>query len=191
MLEGDRVRLRKLETSDLAHLHRWMNDQDVMAWARFMPDHMTSLSALEKEYEKELAGEDEHRTTLIIEDKELGKPVGWCTARSWERKHVNADLGVAFGEKDHWSKGYGTETMRLLLTLLFDHQGYHRLELWTLAENERAIRLASKMGFRKEGLEREAIYFDRAYHDVVSMGLLKAEWDAKQPAPAPRATKPV
>lgn len=178
MIEGDRVRLRRLERDDLPTLHRWMNDADVMTWARFSPDAMTSLAALEKTYEKELSGEDRERTTYVVEDRESGKPIGWCVIRTWDRKHVNANVGIGLGDKDLWGKGYGTEAFRLLLTIVFDHQGWHRAELWTLAENERAIRSFEKCGFVREGVAREASYSDGRYHDVLSMGLLKSEWDA-------------
>ena len=70
--------------------------------------------------------------------------------------------------------------MRLLLTIAFDQQGWHRAELWTLAENTRAVRAAEKCGFRKEAHERESAYFDGAYHDVVLMAQLKSEWDARK-----------
>ncbi len=102
MFEGENVRLRRLERSDLETLHRWMNDREVMAWARFSPDHMTSLAALEKEYEKELAGEEHDRTTFFIEDRSSGKAIGWCTVRTWDRKHVSANVGIGLGEKALW-----------------------------------------------------------------------------------------
>jgi diamine N-acetyltransferase len=180
MIEGERVRLRKVEKTDLPLLHKWLNDTDVMAWARFSPDHMVSLSALEKDFEKELAGEDAERTHFFIEERSSGKPIGWCVMRTWDRKHVSANVGIGLGEKEYWSKGFGTEAVRLLLAIVFDHQGWHRADLWTLAENERAIRSAQKAGFRKEGLEREGAYHSGAYHDVVQMGQLKSEWDARK-----------
>ncbi len=187
MIEGDHVRLRKLERSDLPALHAWMNDRDVMAWARFSPDHMVSLSALEKDFEKELTGEDRDRTTFIIEEQSSGKALGWCTARTGDRKHVNANLGIGLGDKARWGKGYGTEAVGLLLGIVFDQQAWHRAELYTLAENERAIRSAEKNGFRRCGLEREAAFYNGAYHDVVKMELLRAEWDARK---APKRRKP-
>ena len=180
MIEGDRVRLRKLERTDLPLLHRWMNDRDVMAWARFSPDHMVSLSALEKDYEKELTGEDRERTTFFIEERATGRPIGWCTARTWDRKHVSANLGIGLGEKDFWGKGYGTEAVSLLLGIVFDQQGWHRAELYTLAENERAIRSAEKAGFRRCGQEHESAFYDGAYHDIIEMELLRSEWDARK-----------
>ncbi len=187
MIEGERVRLRKLERADLASLHRWMNDRDVMAWARFSPDHMVSLSALEKEFETELTGENRERTTFIIEERSSGHPIGWCTARTGDRKHVNTNVGIGLGEKELWGKGYGTEAVSLLLGVVFDQQAWHRAELYTLAENVRAIRSAEKCGFRECGREHESTYYDGAYRDVVEMELLKSDWDGRKRHRAPHA----
>ncbi len=184
MIEGEHVRLRKLERTDLPTLHRWMNDRDVMAWARFSPDHMVSLAALEKDYEKELAGEDRERTTFLIEDRAKGTPIGWCTMRTRDRKHVTANVGIGLGEKVLWGKGFGTEAVALLLGVVFDQQGWHRADLYTLAENERAIRSAERCGFRRAGLQREGTYYDGGFHDVVEMELLKSDWDAARKPPA-------
>jgi RimJ/RimL family protein N-acetyltransferase len=186
MIEGEHVRLRKLERTDLSTIHRWMNDRELMAWGRFSPDHMVSLAALEKEYEKELSGEDRERTTYIIEDNSSGNAIGWCTVRTWDRKHVSANVGIGLGEKDLWGKGYGTEAVQLLLQIVFDHQGWHRAELYTLAENKRAIRSAKKCGFRRCGIEHESSYYEGGYHDVVEMEQLKAEWDVRRSS----ATRP-
>lgn len=186
MIEGERVRLRKLERTDLPLLHRWMNDHDVMAWARFSPDHMVSLSALERDFEKELTGEDRDRTTYIIEDRASGTSMGWCTARTGDRKHVSANLGIGIGTKERWGKGIGTEAVGLLLEIVFGQQGWHRAELFTLADNARAIRSAEKCGFQRCGLEHESTFYDGAYHDVVMMELLRPAWEAQREKVAPR-----
>lgn len=180
MIEGERVRLRRIERADLPILHRWMNDADLMAWARFSPDHMISEAQLEKELEKDLTGEGSDRIHYMIEEQASGRAMGWCTVRTWDQKHVSANVGIALGERENWGKGYGTEAMRLLLAIVFDHQGWHRAELWTLADNERAIRSFEKCGFRIEGREREATYYRGGYHDIVLMAQLKSEWDGRK-----------
>ncbi len=180
MIDGELVRLRKLERGDLPLLHRWVNDRDVVGWSRFSPDLMQSLVEVEREFERELAGDERERTTYIIEEKATKRAIGWCVLRTWDRKHVNTNVGISIGEKDLWGKGLGTDAMRALLEIAFDQQGWHRAELWTLADNERAIRSFEKCGFRREGLERESAYYDGAYHDVVLMGLLKSDWDARK-----------
>lgn len=149
-----------------------------MAWARFTPDHMVSLEALEKEYAKELAGEDEDRVTYLVEEKETGRPLGSCVMRTWDRKHVSTIVGILM-EKGSWGQGLGTEAMLLLLAIAFDAQGWHRAALWTLADNERAIRSFERCGFRLVGVEREATYSEGHHRDVALMELLKSEWDAQ------------
>ncbi len=196
MMDGEHVRLRKLEKADLPLLHRWMNDREVMAWARFSPDHMISLSALEKEYEKELAGEDRERSTFMIEDRGSGHTIGWTTVRTWDRKHVSANVGIGLGEKAYWGRGFGTEAVGLLLGIVFDQQGWHRAELYTLADNRRAIRSAEKCGFRVCGREKESTFYNGTFHDVVEMEQLRSEWDARQaptkdrPRKRPRRARP-
>ena len=180
VIEGERVRLRKVEKQDLPLLHKWANDRDVVAWARFSPEQMSSLAALEKAYEKELHDEETERTSYMIEETATSRAIGWCVVRTWDRKHVSANVGISLGEKDLWGKGYGTEAMSLLLEIVFDHQGWHHAELWTLAENDRAIKSFEKCGFRRVGVEREVAYFSGGYHDVVLMEQLKSEWDARK-----------
>lgn len=178
VIEGERVRLRRIERADLVTLHRWMNDSEVVSWARFSADHMISQAQLERDLEKDFAGDDTEHLRYIVEERASGSAIGWCTIRTWDRKHVSANVGIALGDKALWGKGYGTEAMRLLLTIVFDFQGWHRAELWTLAENERAIKSFEKCGFRIEGREHESTYYEGAYHDVVLMAVLKSEWDA-------------
>jgi len=182
VMEGEHVRLRRIERADIATVHKWMNDSEVMAWARFSADHMISAAQLERDLEKDLAGEDTESVRYMVEDRATGAPIGWCTIRTWDRKHVSANVGIALGEKAYWGKGYGTEAMRLLLTIVFDYQGWHRADLWTLAENDRAIKSFEKAGFRLEGRERESTYYEGRYHDVVLMAQLKSEWDARKAA---------
>jgi RimJ/RimL family protein N-acetyltransferase len=182
VIDGELVRLRKLERGDLSLIHRWVNDREVVAWSRFSPDLMQSLVEVEREFERELTGDERERTTYVIEEKATKRAIGWCVLRTWDRKHVNTNVGISIGEKELWGKGLGTDAMRALLEIAFDQQGWHRAELWTLADNERAIRSFEKCGFRREGLQKEAAYYDGAYHDVVLMGLLKSERDATKRA---------
>src|SRR5438445_12113583 len=97
MIEGEKVRLRKVERTDLPLLHKWANDRDVVAWARFSPEHMTSLAALEKAYEKELHDEETERTSYMIEERASSKPIGWCVMRARGRKPVSATVAGRLG----------------------------------------------------------------------------------------------
>lgn len=185
MLTGNLVVLRALEREDLAALHRWQNDEEIMRLARSFPDHVISKEALEAEFARELKGEDTGRKAYIIEEKSTHNPVGWATIRIhlFQRRVTTADVGLALGEKSAWNKGYGTETSKLLLDEVFRQMNLHRAEWWTFSENVASIQLARKIGFKEEARLRDAVFFDNHYHDLVAFGLLKPEFESIRAAP--------
>lgn len=177
MIRGKIVYLRGLEKGDLILLHDYLNDEEVMAWARSRPDHMVSMEGLEREYEAELRGDDPRRRTFVVVENTSGRPIGWASIR-WHGPHTTtADIGIALGDKQHRGKGVGTEVNYLLTRLAFEQYNMHKVELWTLAENKAAIRSAEKNGYRIEGTLRETVYFNGRFHDGVLMGITKDDYE--------------
>jgi RimJ/RimL family protein N-acetyltransferase len=178
MIQGKRVYLRGLERGDLKLLHKMMNDEEVMEWARFRPDHTITMEALEKEYEGELKGESPTRRTFAIVDKKSGRVIGWSSIRWYRPFHTSADIGLAIGDKKLRGKGVGTEVTGLLTALAFEQYNMHKVELFTRGDNMAMIRSAEKNGFRIEGRIRETLYFNGKFHDGVQMGVLREEFEA-------------
>ena len=87
-------------------------------------------------------------------------------------------MGIVIGEKEYWSKGYGTDTVRALLRFAFEQMNLNRVELGTFDFNERAQACYRKCGFVEEGRRREDRFIDGRYHDLVIMGILRREWEA-------------
>jgi RimJ/RimL family protein N-acetyltransferase len=68
--------------------------------------------------------------------------------------------------------GLGTMMMKKAIEIA-KARGFHRLGLTVVADNKRAIKVYEKVGFKKEGIARDAFYGDdHRYHDEVEMGLL-------------------
>jgi RimJ/RimL family protein N-acetyltransferase len=59
----------------------------------------------------------------------------------------SAEVSVVIGERDLWGSGYGQEAMQLLLRYGFDRLSLRRIWLVVRAENSRAIRLFTRLGF--------------------------------------------
>jgi RimJ/RimL family protein N-acetyltransferase len=90
----------------------------------------------------------------------------------WNRNAlVGADVVPALRHQ-----GYATEMFDYVLRYLFDQCGLHRVALSTLDDNAPALALYRKLGFVEEGRERQAIFREGAFRDLVVMGLLAAEW---------------
>ena len=188
MLEGELVRLRALEPDDLERCYRWMNDPEV---TRFIEGGRYPLSmAQEREWldnaTKSRSGFS--NVLLAIETKEGGLHIGNAGLHEASPEHRRAKLGIVIGEKDYWSKGYGTDTIRTLLRFAFEQMNLNRVELGTFDFNERAQACYRKCGFVEEGRRREDRYIDGQYHDLLIMGILRREWEAtssRQPATDP------
>lgn len=175
MLQGRLVHLRGIERDDLKLLHQLENDEEVMGWARFRPDHAVSMDELEKRYEDELKGNSPTRRTFAIVYRKTGEVAGWCSIRWWRPFVTSAEIGLALA-KEQRGKGIGTEVTGLLTELAFDQYNMHKVELFTRADNRAMIRSAEKNGFKVEGRLRETLYFDGKFHDGVQMGVLRGEF---------------
>jgi RimJ/RimL family protein N-acetyltransferase len=76
-------------------------------------------------------------------------------------------------------QGYAQEMYEYFFHYLFDQCGLHRLALVTLETNAPAIALYRKLGFVEEGRERQSLFRDGRFQDLIAMGLLANEWRQK------------
>jgi RimJ/RimL family protein N-acetyltransferase len=180
MIAGKHVALRALEREDLKLMHKWLNDEEIMQWARSKPDNTASMESVEKEFEQDLKGENPHRRTFIVIERKSGKPVGWAMIRWWRAFSTTADLGLVIAEKRLRGKGFGTEATSLLVDVAFSQHNMHKAELFTRADNKAAIRAVTKCGFKLEGRHRDEVYFNGKYWDGLTFGLIRNEYDKRK-----------
>ena len=177
MLKGEKVLLRPVKRSDISHFLKWFNDPEVIQYLNmYLP--MTEMA--EEKWIEDLAtrgraGTDAH---FVIEamDGDDNTPIGNIGLHGISTKDHGALFGIAIGEKDYWSKGYGTEATRLILNYGFQQLNLHRIWSAAFAFNERSIKLHMRVGFREEGRQREAMFKNGEFHDIVEFGILRDEW---------------
>jgi diamine N-acetyltransferase len=76
------------------------------------------------------------------------------------------------------NQGIGSKLLNEVAERAFHQYGAHRLFLDVLVTNDRARHVYRSFGFREEGIMREVIYQDGAYHSLVLMSLLESEYRA-------------
>lgn len=183
MINGKKVRLRAIEREDIPKFVRWLNDPEVTQYLTlYMP-----ISRVEEERWFEQQLESQNSKVLAIETNE-GLHIGNIGLHDIDWKNRHAMLGIFIGEKEYWGLGYGTDAVMTLLGFAFQEMNLHRIYLYVFDYNERAIRCYQKCGFQVEGRQREGLYQNGEYHDLLSMSILESEYRAHQEA-APSDTE--
>jgi RimJ/RimL family protein N-acetyltransferase len=69
------------------------------------------------------------------------------------------------------------EAELLILQYAFHHLGLNRLYCEVLAGNTRVLEIHKRLGFREEGRQRQAIYKAGSFQDVVSLAMLREDYE--------------
>ena len=174
LFESTRVILRKMTAQDAEIYHVWRNDLEVMQSTAPLLD-VYNIEDTEEFVTQTILASHSSKSYIIV-DKESQKPIGITSLVHIDYKNRNAECIIDIGDKKAWGKGYGTETMKLLLDFGFLELNLHRMYLRVLSFNIRGIKLYEKVGFQQEGKSRESIFRDGKWHDIIHMSILQKEY---------------
>ena len=176
MLEGTLVRLRALEATDLERAYTWINDREVTRYlsARYPLSHADEERWLRDAPTNGFA----NGVRLAIETKD-GVHIGNMGLHDVNPEDRKAGLGIMIGEKAYWSNGYGSDAIDTLLRFAFHEMNLNRVWLHVFEFNERAAACYRKCGFQQEGHLRQHRYSEGRYYDVLVMGILRDEFEAR------------
>lgn len=182
LLTGKLVRLCALDPETTAkHWAKWRMNSEFSRLLDTEPATIPSANAtrewMEKHLEDWLAFEFEIRT---VEGNQL---IGSTGLEGNIKFHADAFVGIGIGEPEYWSKGYGTEAMRLVLGYAFMELNLQRVSLDVFEYNPRAIHSYEKAGFKQEGRERGRLLREGRRWDLIFMGILREEWLITYQAP--------
>jgi RimJ/RimL family protein N-acetyltransferase len=180
-LQGERVRLRRLIETDLPAVQRWRSDPEVTRF--WVTRQVPTLDDL-----KHWLAENRRSgsLTLLIED-EAGQPIGYSDVFGISAEHRHCELSLMIGEPGTRGRGYGYESLRVLLAYLFAPRDerippMHKVTLSVFEENSAARRLYERCGFRVDGVLREDMWYDGQWHDQLLMSVLAEEFRSQRSA---------
>lgn len=174
MLKGKNVRLRAVERDDLKRLHALEQNVDLVLLGdgHWEPG---SLARWEKQFDKNLDQDDPAWFVIEADDRVIGT-IG---LHHRNRRESTTQFGIGIYDPEYVGRGYGREAIMLLLEWAFNVQNWRRVWLDTVAVNERAIRAYRACGFVEEGRLREHCWQNGEYVDMVLMGQLRSDWEAR------------
>lgn len=172
MLTGELVTLRPVRRGDYEQLYAWRTD--IATWmdtSAYAPVPWT-FEAFTEYYDRIIREAKEALDWAVEVD---GTLVGRCGMFDFNDLSRHAEVGLSYGP-EHRGKGYGRDTLRVLLRYAFVYRNLHRVHLETTATNTAALRCYAAVGFVEEGRLREHAYVDGRYVDMVVMSVLRSEW---------------
>jgi RimJ/RimL family protein N-acetyltransferase len=178
MLKGSYVILKPPERQYIDNFLKWMNDKEITQYLKiFRP----LTREMEEEWFESLKKHENFFLFSIFIPTETDKDriIGNCSIDVDWKNRVGT-CGIVIGEKDCLGKGFGTESMKLLIEYGFNTLNLNRIELDTYEFNVRAFKSYKKAGFIEEGRKRKAVYVNGKYHDRIILSILRHEWQEKK-----------
>jgi len=175
MLKGERVILRSIMRADLPDLCEFNNDLEVELLGGGDPPIPQSYARLEAQYDQDASRGGHDGARFAIEAD--GKCIGQCGLFDFNETARTCELGITIGNRDYWGRGYGRETINLLLDYAFRIRNYRRVWLTVNGTNQRAYRAYRACGFQEEGRLRHHVWSNGEYIDLICMGVLRDEWN--------------
>jgi [ribosomal protein S5]-alanine N-acetyltransferase len=172
-LEGPRVRLRWLDTPDLARIYEVFSDPKVMRyWSTPAWEDRGRAQTLLDQIKRCFA--ERSLFQWGIEEKATPGIIGTTTLAHLDFDNGRAELGYAL-RHDHWGGGWMREAIDVLADFAFADLGLRRLEADVDPRNDRSVALLERIGFVKEGLLRERWCVAGEIQDAAFYGLLAKE----------------
>ena len=125
-----------------------------------------------------------------IEKKGEGSLIGSCGYYKWLKPEGRqAEIGFDL-DSLYWGQGIMAEALTAIIDFGFQKMKLNRIELLVMPRNERSIKLASKLGFKKEGVLREHGFDEKMRPvDEAIFSMLRRDW-VKRRSAVKRTTGP-
>lgn len=178
ILETPRLLLREIVRADAPSILRIRGDAEVTRYNTGAPyQSLDDAIALIDDMALLYRQKRELRWGIMLKgvDGLTDGVIGMCGYNYWvqadQRASIGYDLARAF-----WRDGIMTEALRAVLGFGFTQMSLNRIEAEVAVENTASIKLLRKLGFRREGIQREQFFEDGLFHDLLLFGLLRREY---------------
>lgn len=177
LLEGQRVRLRSFELSDLDEIMKHWNRMELRKLLGNVDRGPVARSEEEEWIKSTWKIRQERRAfTFAIEVVADNKLIGGTGLFDISWTSRSAEVGISIYNPEYWGKGYGVESLNLILSFAFQDLNLNRVGLEVFVFNKRAHKCYLKVGFKEMGKRRKARFIEGRYHDSILMDILREEW---------------
>lgn len=172
-METQNFIIRETEFKDYEYFAQWEKDPVVTQYLSFDEERTYEDVVTEALYNK--FSKEKMDFTIVARDS--GEPVGRIYISRVDRHSDSLDITKFYiGDHNLWGKGIGREIMNEILEYCFTFLHMERVTLDYYTGNKRASTLYESLGFKSEGVARNATKKDGRYYDLHLMSMLRSEF---------------
>jgi RimJ/RimL family protein N-acetyltransferase len=182
LFEGNLIRLGPIDhEKDPEIISRWTHDAGFMRMMYTDPARPLSAWQVKKNLEdlEKSMDEDKNFIHFRIRARNDDRLVGFAELLRISWTNANGTVRLGIGAAEDQRKGYGRETLTLLLRYAFDELNLFQLTALIPEYNLPAQSLFKGFGFIEEVCCRQALERDSRRWDLLQYGLLAEEWKEK------------
>ncbi|MHC6175853.1 GNAT family N-acetyltransferase [Glutamicibacter sp. X7] len=177
LLSDSVVTLRELQEQDLPLLAAWWNDPEwaVLQQRTVKPRPERPVTEMFADWSVNRPGDANCGFSIVTAQN--SQLIGHITLYGANFMHRAAECSILIGP-EFTGRGYGPKALALILGYGFRELGLHRVGVKVHAYNRRAVRAYLKAGFVHEGTERESIFRNGRFYDMLSLSMLSSDYFA-------------
>jgi RimJ/RimL family protein N-acetyltransferase len=168
-------KLREIKREDVLEINKWRNEVDLINYLG-APYRYINLDVDYNWYEDYMRNRSNNVRCAIVETKEVDCILGMVSLTNINYINQCAIFHIMIGNRNNRSKGIGYFATKEILNHAFNNMNLNRIELGVLEDNNHAIKLYEKVGFKQEGIKRKSTYKNGKFLNMIVMAILKDEF---------------
>jgi [ribosomal protein S5]-alanine N-acetyltransferase len=170
-LETDRLIIRKLRVGDLDDFHAYRSDPEVCRYQAYEPATPEDCrEIIEWQLDKEF-GLPGQWTKVGLELKSVKKLIGDISLKPETDLRI-VEFGISMS-RDFQGQGLAAEGLAAIIDHLFNKREVNRVTALMDVDNAAMIKLATRLGFRREGHYIKSFYDHGEWRDEYFYALLR------------------
>ena len=172
VLNSERLDFIEIKEEHLDDLFRLFSDPEVVKFYNLLPfenpiEGMEFINWYKSRYNEGLA----IRWGIALKgEQNIIGTIGFNNYSINHRANIGYDL-----QKSHWNKGYITESLETIVKFGFEQLRVNRIEAEVMHGNYASEKVLEKLGFTKEGILRQWMFWNNKHFDMTMYSLLKGD----------------
>lgn len=170
-LTGPTVTLRPITAADAPAMFEALADEESNRLTGTQQSF--TLDQVEAHCARVAAAEDRFDFAITTADDPMY--LGEAVVMDIDPDNRSAVFRISLASESLFGRGLGSAATAMIIDFALGELDLHRLELEVYAFNDRARHMYESLGFVEEGVRRDALWQDGAFHDAVIMSILATD----------------